>query len=209
MFHIGRVRHPGPGTRLFTPGQLSLEFVNVGGWLTSVDFALDSCAQFLAVAEHRSIPSRARSVCHQLRRVGRHSVWAPACQDQVAGGPAGVGVVSLGGAPLSRPSFVTPHFQEFFRLGRVLRTTRPTAQGGVVHLFVVYGYQRAEEDRSIPSGTRSVCHELRRACCQSVFSPACQDQVAGGHAGVGRLQLVLLLLVLCLLVSVQAWLGSW
>ena len=31
-------------------------------------------------------------------------------------------------------------------LGRVLRTTLPTAQGGVVHLFVVYGYQGAEED---------------------------------------------------------------
>ena len=27
-----------------------------------------------------------------------------------------------------------------------LRTTLPTAQGGVVHLFVVYGYQGAEED---------------------------------------------------------------
>ena len=30
----------------------------------------------------------------------------------------GVGVISLGGAPLSLPSFVTPQFQEFFRLGR-------------------------------------------------------------------------------------------
>ena len=57
--------------------------------------------------------------------------------DRIAGGHAG---------PLSLPSFVTPQFQEFFRLGRVLRTTLPTAQGGVVHLFVVYGYQGAEED---------------------------------------------------------------
>ena len=31
-------------------------------------------------------------------------------------------------------------------MGRVLRTTLPTAQGGVVHLFVVYGYQVAEEN---------------------------------------------------------------
>ena len=31
-------------------------------------------------------------------------------------------------------------------MGRVLRTTLPTSQGGVVHLFVVYGYQGAEED---------------------------------------------------------------
>ena len=28
----------------------------------------------------------------------------------------------------------------------VLRTTFPTGQGGVVHLFVVYEYQGAEED---------------------------------------------------------------
>ena len=117
--HIGRARHPGPGPRFFTPDQLSIEFANVGGWLTSGDLALDSCAQFLAVAEHRLIPSRARSVCHHLRKAGHHSVWAPACQDRVAGGHAGVGVVSLGGASLSLPPFVTPQFQEFFRLGRV------------------------------------------------------------------------------------------
>ena len=30
MLHIGRARHPGPGPRDFTPGQLSIEFVNVG-----------------------------------------------------------------------------------------------------------------------------------------------------------------------------------
>ena len=146
MLHIGRARHPGLGPRDITPGQLSIEFINVGGWLTSGDLAMDSCAQFLAVAEHRLIPSRARSVCHHLRKAGHHSVWAPACQDRSAGGHAGVGVVSLGGAPLSLPSFVTPQFQEFFRLGRVLGTTLPTSRGGVVHLFVVYGYQGAEED---------------------------------------------------------------
>ena len=59
---------------------------------------MDSCAQFLAVAEHRLIPSSARSVCHQRRKAGHQSVWSPACQDQVAGGHAGVGVVSLGDA---------------------------------------------------------------------------------------------------------------
>ena len=145
MFHIGRARHPLPGTRFFRPGQLSIEFVNVGGWLTYGDLALDSCAQFLAVAAHWLIPSRARLVCHQLRRAGHHSVWSPACQDHVAGGHAGVGVVSLGGASLSLPSFLTPQFQEFFMLGRVLRTTLPSGKGGVVQIFVVYGYQ-AEED---------------------------------------------------------------
>ena len=117
MLHIGGARHSGPGPESFTPGQLSIEFVDVGGWLTYGDLALDSCAQFLAIAEHRLIPSRARSVCHQLRRAGHHSVWAPACQDQVAGGHAVVWVVSLGGALLSLPSFVTPQFQEFFQVG--------------------------------------------------------------------------------------------
>ena len=73
MLHVGRARHPGPGPRDIVPGQLSIEFVNVGGWLTSGDLALDSCAQFLAVAEHRLIPCRARSVGHQLRKAGHHS----------------------------------------------------------------------------------------------------------------------------------------
>ena len=107
---------------------------------------MDSCAQFLAVAEHRLITSRARSIGHQLRKAGYQSVWSPACQDQVAGGHAGVGwLVWVGGALLSLPSFVTPQFQEFFRLGRVLRTTPPTGKGGAVHPFVVYGYQGAED----------------------------------------------------------------
>ena len=74
MFHIGRARHPGPGPRDFPPGQMSVEFINVGGWLTSGDLALDSCAQFLAVAEHRLIPSRAWSACHQLRKAGHHGL---------------------------------------------------------------------------------------------------------------------------------------
>ena len=81
---FGRARHPGPGPRVFTSSQLSIEFVNVGGWLAHGDLALDSCAQFQAVAEHRLIPSRAWSVGHQLRKAGHQS-----CQDQVAGGHAG------------------------------------------------------------------------------------------------------------------------
>ena len=112
--------------------------------MTYGDLALDSCAQFLAVAEHRLIPSKPRSICHHLRKARHQSVWSPACQDQVAGGHAGVGVVSLGGAPLSLPSFITPQFEEFFRLGRVLRTTLPTGKGGVVNflLFMAFRVRR-------------------------------------------------------------------
>ena len=50
----------GLGLVVCTLGELSIEFANVGGWLTSGDLALDSCAQFLAVAEHRLILSRAQ-----------------------------------------------------------------------------------------------------------------------------------------------------
>ena len=57
-----------------------------------------------------------------------------------------LGIVVWVVPPLSLPSFITPQFKEFFKLGRVLRTTLPSAQGEVVHLFVVYGYQGAEND---------------------------------------------------------------
>ena len=48
--------------------------------------------------------------------------------------------------PLLSPPFFTPQFKEFFRLGRAMRTTLLTGKGGVVHLFVIYGYQGAEQD---------------------------------------------------------------
>ena len=117
MIHIGRARHPGPGPRDIITGQLSIEFINVGGWLTSGDLAMDSCAQFLAVAEHRLIPSRARSICHQLRMAGHHSVWAPACQDKIAGGHAGVGVISLGGASPFTPFLCHSSVSGVFQVG--------------------------------------------------------------------------------------------
>ena len=70
MLHIGRAWHPGPGKRERIPDHLSVEFANVGGWLTHGDMAMNSCAQFLAVAEHRLIPARAGYVGSQLRRAG-------------------------------------------------------------------------------------------------------------------------------------------
>ena len=41
---------------------------------------------------------------------------------------------------------MTSEFREFYRLGRDMRVTLPTGRGGVVHIFVVCGYQGAEED---------------------------------------------------------------
>ena len=67
---------------------MSSEFANVGGWLTFGDQAFHSCAQFLAVAEHRLIPSLARSICHLLGKAG----FSLCLGSRVAGGHAGVGV---------------------------------------------------------------------------------------------------------------------
>ena len=102
--------------------------------------ALESSAHFLAVAEHRLIPARARTVTTQLRQARRSSVWAPSCQDVT------VGVISLHGASLSLPTLLDPSFKEFFRIGRAVRVILPLGNGGVVHLFVIYGYQGAEND---------------------------------------------------------------
>ena len=95
MLHNGRARHPAPGRENCVPDHLSGEFANVGGWLTCGDMAMDSGAQFLAVAEHRLTSPRAKYIGHQLRKAGYQPVWDPACQDQIAGGHAGVG----GGQP--------------------------------------------------------------------------------------------------------------
>ena len=93
---IGRRRHPGPSS---SDVLFSIEVFNVGGWLTHCDFALEAAVDFLAVVEHRLIPARVRNECNRLRRKGLASVWALACQDSSHVGHAGVGVVSLRGAP--------------------------------------------------------------------------------------------------------------
>ena len=82
-------------------------------------FALESSANFLTVVEHRLIPARARSVTKSLKVTsGFISVWAPACQDSIPSGHAGVGVVSLKGAPLTLPTFSTSEFGEFLKVGQ-------------------------------------------------------------------------------------------
>ena len=101
---------------------------------------------FLVVVEHRLIPARVRSEWSRLGRKGLSSVWAPACQDSSHVGHAGVGVVSLRGAPLALPTFVTSQFKSFFDCGRALRCLLPLAAGRFMHLFVLYGYQGADAD---------------------------------------------------------------
>ena len=129
MLSIGRARYPGPGTSSYPPA-FSIEFLNVGGWLSRGDLALESSAHFLVVAEHRLVPARARTVTTQLRQARRSSVWAPSCQDVTPGGHAGVGVISLHGASLSLPTLFDPSFKEFFRIGRAMRVILPLRNGG-------------------------------------------------------------------------------
>ena len=116
MLSIGRARHPGPGSSSYPPG-FSIEFLNVGGWLSRGDLALESSAHFLAVAEHRLVPARARTVTTQLRQARLSSVWAPSCQDVTPGGHAGVGVISLHGAPFLFLLFLIPPLRSSFTLG--------------------------------------------------------------------------------------------
>ena len=142
-FWAGRARHPGPPSQ---PKLVSLEFHNVGGWLTYGDLALNADVDFLAVAEHRLIPARVRGEWSRLRGKGIFSVWAPASQDSSHVGNAGVGVVSLCGAPLASPSFATAQFKSFFDCGRAVRCMLPLASGRFLHLFVLYGYQGADAD---------------------------------------------------------------
>ena len=56
-------------------------------------------------------------------------------------GNAGVGVVSLRGAPLTLPVCATAQFKAFFDCGRVIRCTLPLGAGRFMHLVVLYGYQ--------------------------------------------------------------------
>ena len=122
-FWAGRARHPGPPSQRL----VSLEFHNVGGWLTHGDLAVNAGVDFLAVAEHRLIPARVRREWSRLRGKGISSVWAPASQDSSHVGNAGVGVVSLRGAPLALPTFATAQFKSFFDCGRAVRCLLPLA----------------------------------------------------------------------------------
>ena len=109
---------------------VSVELFNVGGWLTHGDFALEAGADFLAVVEHKLIPARVRSEWSRLRRGSLSSIWSPASQDLSIVGNAGVGLVSLKGAPLALPTFATAQFQRFFDCGRAVRCLLPLVVAG-------------------------------------------------------------------------------
>ena len=105
---VGRARHPGPSTC-----RLAIEFFNVGRWLTHGDLVLETQVDFIAVVEHRLIPARVRSEWARLRNEGLPAIWAPACQESSHVGNAGVGVISMRGAPLVLPTFCHCAVKEF------------------------------------------------------------------------------------------------
>ena len=92
------------------------------------------------------IPARIRSEWSRLRVKGLSSIWAPASQDSSHVGNAGVGVVSLRGAPLALPTFATAQHKKFFDCGRVVRCMLPLGLGRFMHLVVLYGFQAADTD---------------------------------------------------------------
>ena len=98
---------PGPTSLLHHVG---IEVLNVRGWLTHGDFALEVGVDFLAIFEHRLMPAWVRSEWARLRVKGLASIWAPACQIP----PTGFGVISINGAPLALPTFATAQFRVFF-----------------------------------------------------------------------------------------------
>ena len=99
---------------LVGPGRLAIEVFNVGGWFTHGDLVLETQVDVLAVAERRLIPAQVRSEWARLRRRGLASVWAPACQDSSHVANAGIGLISMRGAPVSLPTFATAQFKRVF-----------------------------------------------------------------------------------------------
>ena len=98
------------------------------------------------MVEHRLIAARVRNVWARLRRAGIWSVWSPANQDSSHVGHAGVGFISLKGAPLATPTSATAAFSTYFAQGRALRTHIPIGGGRILHLVVVNGFQGAASD---------------------------------------------------------------
>ena len=86
---------------------------------------------------------RVRGEWARLRAEGCASVWAPASQESSHVGHAGVGVVSMRGAPLSLRTLAIAQFKRFFDCGRALRCMLPVASCRFLHLVVLYGYHGA------------------------------------------------------------------
>ena len=127
-----------------TSCHFAVEVFDVGSWLAHGDLALEAGVDFPAVVEHRLIPAWVRSEWAWLKSKGLASLWASASQDSSHFGDAGVGVVSMRGAPVSLPTFSTVQFQLFFECGRAFRCLLPLGGGRFMNLVVLSGYRGAD-----------------------------------------------------------------
>ena len=124
-----------------------VEMFNIGEWFTHGGNACDVNVDIIGVVEHRLIPAKVRHEWSRLHVDGIHSVWSPASRKHCQVGQAGVGVVSLKGAPVSLPIFATSQREGL--LGRFCRKGR-----GGLHLVGTFGYQGASHDPEAPAETR-------------------------------------------------------
>ena len=69
-----------------------------------------------------------------------------ASQEESHVGHAGVGILSLRGAPVAMPTFATTAFRRYFGLGRLVRSVLPLGNGRLMHLVVAYGFQGTDDD---------------------------------------------------------------
>ena len=106
MLHIGTASNPGPG--------LEIELINVGGWLANCDEVFETRADFLSQLLSTGWFLLGLGMkSKRLRTAGFPSLWTPACQESAHVGHAGVGLVSLRGAPLLQTASATHEFREW------------------------------------------------------------------------------------------------
>ena len=100
------------------------------------DLVLEAQVDFIALVERRLIPARVRSEWARLRRKGGlATVWAPASQESSHVGHAGVGCISMRGAPVSLPTFAPARFMRFFDCGRLGACCRWVLVGSCIWWF--------------------------------------------------------------------------
>ena len=155
---------------------------------------MEAQVDFLAVVEHRLIPARVRSEWTRLRRKGLASIWAPANQESSHVGNAGVGVISMKGAPLALPTFANAQFWSFF-CGRAVRCMLLLGFGRFMHSGVLYGYQGADVNveptkipclaKGISSGLWVDFEEAWALAAGLQPAPTCKRDrsASGGHRG--------------------------
>ena len=88
---------------------MGAEFLN---WVAG-DLALESQAHFLAIAQHRLVPARARNAPAQLRQACISSVLALVCEDVTPGGHGGGGLSVCMVLPWALPACAAPFFFVF------------------------------------------------------------------------------------------------